>query len=372
MAVTVRTLSRTVTFAGVVLADVLSARGQVSADGGWPTCSVFVTAKPMTGNEEDSLTVVAGAGNNVTRFTGKVRRFRSTFFPKGLELVSTGTLAYADEWAPNETIRFALSWPSGATDQQLVAWALDHVPTKISYSSANIAGTGITLGLNSGLGGTAFDWQAGTSAWAYIRMLDRVTLYRTYQTQDGTIRRVRMIGHPNTTDGFTLGDQDVLEGALGNRNTEQTRNAVEVIGYDYGRNGPNGKVYGTALGNNGFQGDATNPNNRYPDKLQSDLIEDGNDITGTPLGLPGLNAQDLADAMLPDVNKEFVAAEVPSWRDDTHGPGMTCLLDCLNRLAIGESMWVQGYGWEITDSSWTSNYSLSGGGLEQSYTPPPV
>ena len=62
MAVTVRTLSCTVTFASVGLTDVISARGQVSADGGWPTCSVFLSAKPASGNEEDALTVVAGAG----------------------------------------------------------------------------------------------------------------------------------------------------------------------------------------------------------------------------------------------------------------------------------------------------------------------
>src|SRR5437016_11970059 len=100
MAVTVRTISLTATFAGVTLTDVLEARGQVVVDTGWPTCSVFVTAKPATGNEEDTLTVVAGAGNNVTRFTGKVRQFKSTAFPKGIELVGMGSLAYAADWAP--------------------------------------------------------------------------------------------------------------------------------------------------------------------------------------------------------------------------------------------------------------------------------
>jgi hypothetical protein len=55
MSVTVRRVSSAVTFAGVTLADVISARGQVAADSGWPSCSVFVTAKPATGNEEDDL-----------------------------------------------------------------------------------------------------------------------------------------------------------------------------------------------------------------------------------------------------------------------------------------------------------------------------
>ena len=60
MAVTVRTLSKTVVFNSVTLTDVISARGQVSADGGWPTCSVFLTAKAASGNEESTLVVTAG------------------------------------------------------------------------------------------------------------------------------------------------------------------------------------------------------------------------------------------------------------------------------------------------------------------------
>jgi hypothetical protein len=41
----------------------------------------------------------------------------------------------------------------------------------------------------------------------------------------------------------------------------------------------------------------------------------------------------------------------------------------LTRMAIGESMWVWRYAWEIEDG-WTSHYSLSGGGVEQTYTAP--
>lgn len=365
-ALTLRTVEATVMFAGVELTDVISARGQVAADSGWPTCSVFVTAKPATGNEEDTLTVVAGAGNNVTRFTGRVRRFRPSAFPKGVEIVGTGTLAYAAEWAPAEDLIFDDEFPSGATDQALVAWALGFVPG-ISYVGADIQGTGITLGLEAP---EAFDWKAGVSAWQYVQQLDRATLYRTYQQQDGTIRRVRMIGHPSSmTISFILANEDILEGSTADRNTEQTRNAVIVRGHDYGDG--LGPVLGSAYGANDFQGDGTTASLRHPEPFASDLIEDGNDDDGTPLGNGGLDAQDIADAILEDVNKEFVEASIQSWRDDTHGPGQTCLLQSLDRLAIGEKMWVQGYAWEVNDG-WTSTYTLSGGGLEQPYTPPPV
>lgn len=366
MAVTVRTLSKTVTFDSVALTDVISARGQVSADGGWPTCSVFLTAKPGTGNEEDTLTVVAGAGNNVTRFTGRVRRFRSSSFPKGIEMLAMGTLAYADEWAPDEDIIFEDEFPSGATDEDLVQWALDFVPN-VTYTAGNIDGTGITLGTEAP---EAFNWRKGVSAWGYIQALDRATLYRTYQKQDGSIHRVRMIGHPSSsTTNFTLENVDLLEGSTGARNTEQTRNAAIVTGHDYGDG--LGPVLGTAFGSNDFQGDGSVAANRHPEVFSSDLIEDGNDEAGDPLGYGGLNAQDIADDILPDVNKEFVDAEIQSWRDDTHGPGQTCLLDTLARLAIGEKMFVRGYGWEINDG-WFSRYTLSGGGVEVAYTPPGV
>jgi hypothetical protein len=142
-----------------------------------------------------------------------------------------------------------------------------------------------------------------------------------------------------------------------------------VRGHDYGDG--LGPVLGQAYGANDFQGDGATAATRHPESFSSDLIEDGNDDGGTPLGNGGIDAQDIADAILNDVNKEFVEAQIRSWRDDTHGPGLTCLLDTLDRLAIGEKMWVQGYGWEI-DDGWTTTYTLSGGGLEQPYDPPPV
>src|SRR5215831_5119388 len=375
----VRQVSLTVTFAGVVLNNVIQARGEVSADSGWPTCSVFVTAKPPTGNEEDDITVVAGAGNNVTRFTGKVRRFRPSGFPKSIEMVASGTLAYAAELVPPEDILFDETWPSGATDQQLVQWALDQVPG-ITYSAGDIAGTGTTLGTAAHAGSKsswAFDWagglniysktwtwKSGISAWQYIQQIDHATLYRTYQARDGTIYRVQMIGHPDNTADFTLGPQDMLQGASGDRNTEQTRNNLRVLGHDYG------------VGVGPVQGTATaTPIPGVPDRWEmfsSDLIEDGNDPLGSAYGLTGLNADTLADQILPDVDKEFVEASIPSWRDDTHGPGMTCLLDALDRLAIGEPMWVARHAWAVGDNGWMATYGLTGGGLQQTNPSPPV
>jgi hypothetical protein len=273
-----------------------------------------------------------------------------------------GTLAYAAEWAPDEDILFEDEFPTGDTDQNIVKWALDHVPG-VSYTGANIAGTGVTLGTEAP---DVFDWKKGVSAWTYIQNLDRATLYRTYQQRDGTIKRVQMIGHPNTTDAFTLAAEDVLEGSTGSRDTERTRNAVRVVGHDYGDGG--GPTLGFDSGAYGSL-DGTGPDEWKLETFSSDLIEDGNDDVGSPLGLGGLDAQDIAEAILPDVLKEFVEAEIASWRDDTHGPGQTCLLDMLTRMAIGESMWVWRYAWEIEDG-WTSHYSLSGGGVEQTYTAP--
>ena len=355
-----------VTFAGVELADVLSARGQVSADGGWPTCSVFVTVKPTVGNEEDTISVTAGTSNIGVRFVGRVRRFRPSAFPKSMEMLAMGTLAYAAEWAPSEDIFFDEVFPSGATDQAIVQWALHFVPG-VTYTSGNIGGTGTTLGVSAP---EAFDWSAGTSAWSYVQQLDRATQYRTYQTHDGTIRRVQMIGHPSSeTPQFTLANEDVLDGSSASRNTEQTRNAALVRGHDYGDG--TGPVLGAAYSAN-IRGDGSDPATRFPEEFSSNLIEDGNDEDGVPVGEHGLNAQAIAEVILSDVDKEFVEASIRTWRDDLHGPGMTCTLDTLDRLAINEIMWVQDYAWEVSDQGWMATYGLTGGGLPQDYTPPPV
>jgi len=349
----VRHVTCVVHFAGMMLTDVIGARGQVVADAGWPTCSVFCTAKPEDGNEEDDLDVIAGAGTNETRFTGKVRRFRPSGFPKSIELVATGTLAYANEWSPAETLLFDEEFPSGATDQQLVAWALGFVPG-ISYTAGDIGGTGTVLGLSEP---AAFDWEAGQTAWNYIQRLDRATLYRTFQASDGTIWRTQMIGHPSSTPDFTLGPADVLDGATASRDTERTRNYVRVTGYQ-------GLAWGAASGANDFQGPGDVAATRHVEEFSSDLIESGVDEeTGDWDGEDGLRADQIAAAILPDVNKEFVEASVPSWRDDLNGPGQTCLLDMLARLAVGEPMWVQSYSWEVGDQGWIATYGMTGGGL---------
>lgn len=351
----VRAVSCVVHFAGVQLADVLGARGQVVADSGWPICSVFCIAKPTTGNEENDLDVIAGAGNNVTRFTGRVRRFRPSGFPKSIELVCMGTLAYANEWVQAETIEFLDVWPDGATDQQLVAWALSFVPG-VSYDAGDIAGTGVLLGLEAP---EAFDWRADQTAWNYIQRLDRATLYRTYQDSSGTIRRVRMIGHPDATPDFTLAPADMLDGASGSRDTERTRNFVRVLGHDYGADG---EAFAEVAESNDFQGDGSNPATRHVEEFESPLIESGLEEDGTWDGNAGLRADQIAAQVMLDVNKEFVEASIPSWRDALDGPGQTVLVDALARLAIGEPMWLQSYMWEVGEQGWRATYGLTGGG----------
>lgn len=356
-----------VTFAGAVLTNVLSARGESIADSGWPRCSVFVTHKPgePSGTQEADLSVVAGAGNNVTRFVGKARRFRPSAFPKAVEIVGTGTLAYANEWTPSEDIIFDELFSGGVTDQELVTWALGHVPF-ISYDTDNIDGTDILLGTEAP---EAFDWHAGTTAWNYVQQIDRATLFRTYQTQEGVIHRVRMIGHPDNTPDFTLTDNDILDGATSSRDTERTRNYVKVLGHNYGTD----QAQGEAAGSNGFQGSGDVPATRHAEEFSSPLIENGDDEDGGDLGNGGLDARTIAEQILPDVNKQFVEASVPSWRDDTHGPGLTCLLNTVDRLLIGpEPMWVVRYQWEIGDNGWTATYGMTGGGLPRDYDPPPV
>jgi len=354
----------------VLLTDVISAKGEVQVDGGWPTCSVVVRDSPVSAGATDAhLTVDAGATVTtlVTRFNGRLRKIKPTGFPRGIELSCMGTLAYANEWAPDLDLEFEDLFPDGATDQELVAHALNMVPQLGSgFSAGDFSGRGVVLGLEMP---EAFNWNKGTSAWSRIQEIDKATLYRTYQTRDGSIKRVKMIGHPNSTPDFTLGPADCLEGSVGSRDTERTRNAAVVEGVNYAKDGP---ARGFAYGANAFQGSGDDPTTRYPSKYSSNLIENGLDPDDDPLDNLGLDAMVIAAEILPDVNKEFVEATIPSWRDDVHGPGLTCLLDMLDRLKIGEPMWVVRYQWEVTEKGWIATYGMTGGGLPQTYTPPEV
>jgi len=349
MAITIRNVSLSATLAGEPLENIISARGEIVADSGWQNCSVYVTEKPgeAAGLQEAPLTVTAGAGNNIVRFTGVVRRYRPSAFPKGVEIQAQGYLAYADEWAPSEDIFFDEEFPAGAHDEAIVAWALDHVPN-VTYNAADLEGWGAVMGT---IAPEAFDWKAGMSAWSYIKQIDRATLFRTFQTADGTIRRSLMVGHPNDTPDFTITDAHVLDGATLTRDTQRTRNYAHVLGYSFG---PDDQVEGTAAGSNPIQGPGDVEATCHAEEFSSNLIEDP----------PGVDAGLVATWVLSDVNKQFVEASVPTWLDGTHEPGMTVFLACAERLLTNEPLWLARYAWEVgEDGGWIATYGLTGGGL---------
>lgn len=370
MAVIVRRLFGQAVFDGVILTNMLAARGSMTADGGWPTCSVYCEAKPAAGNEEDELTVSAGAGTNLTRFVGVVRTFRTSAFPRSVELLGMGTLAYADEWAPDEDIVFETIFPDGGLDVDVIQWALSlvKIPAGVAgYAYApTFQGRPQLLGTQGGAP-KAFDWKAGTPAWRYVEQIDRATLFRTWQRFDGLLERSKMLGRPGGTPTLTLDPSTMYDGARGERDTTRTRNFVRVLGYDHAeRTGPVSNGDGT-WGANDFQGGGDDPATRHPEVFTSDLIESGLDfVAGAWVwdGMPGLRADELAAEIILDVNKEFVEASVPSYVDGRYAPGETVLLDALERLHIGEPMWLRGYGWEIGDGGFRSSFELQGGGID--------
>ena len=359
MAVTLRSVSISATLAGEPLDNIIGARGSIVADSGWQNCSVFVTEKPgdAAGLQEAPLVVTAGAGNNVVRFTGVVRRYRPNAFPKSVEIIAQGNLVYADEWAPSEDIIFEDEFPRGAHDEAIVAWALDHVPN-ITYDSANLDGWGAIMGAEAP---DAFTWRAGQSAWNYIKQIDRASLFRTFQAADGTIRRALMVGHPNETPDFTISPEHILDGATLTRDTQRTRNYVKVLGYQYDQFS---QVQGEAWGSNPIQGPGDVAATRHAEEFSSNLIELGVDEDGGAIGTYGVDAQLVATWVLSDVNKAFVEASIPTWLDGTHEPGMTVFLAAADRLLANEPLWLARYDWEVGDNSgWTATYGLTGGGL---------
>ena len=182
---------------------------------------------------------------------------------------------------PTTDLLFDEEFPSGATDQALVAWALGFVPG-ISYvgrqyrrhghHARHRGARGVRLARRRlGLAvrpaarpGHALPHLSGSGRDDLPRADDRPSLEHHHQLYAGDR------GHPRGLDGLAEHRADSGTPPLSAATTTAT---VSV------------PMLGTAYGINDFQGDGATAATRHPEHFSSDLIEDGNDEDGTPLGL---------------------------------------------------------------------------------------
>lgn len=379
----------------------------------WPTTNdATVTNGGVTFQEsgvdikyDDVIEITMGAGTNVLRFRGLFRKFTYGMFPRAVGLLCLGYLARAHEYENIEgTVEFGglslfdLVGTVTATDADVVKAVLTRAG--ISYTGANIGGTGVTWGSRSSLHQYVFVWRAammpganvvmtgyggvGQKALDYISSWDRVSgvyvdathasgFYRTYETVNG-IYRALIGGRPRNTVDFTFSEGiDIEANAQGTREYP-IANAAYVTGIDIagiaGAN-PVRNVNGST-----FVGQSSNPfqlTGPVTYEFSSPFIEWALEADG---GI-GMNCERVGNALLQDLNRETVTATFRTPRDELIQPGDTILVQGPggqpDRSGIGEPLWVDAVTTGVNERGMLYQDLVgTGGGLADAYTPAPA
>jgi hypothetical protein len=195
----VRTPYLSVTLKGQTLTNVLAARVSLGFDLAVSEATVTLATVPTTGSHYDPVTISMGAGNNnVLRFTGILREFDYSLFPRSVTLVCRGNLSRAADVRPSpldQTAAWRIAGLPGlylsdattqtgtsvagfmgaarAWDQDVALTLLSKVPGLGTFSPTTIGGTSTDLG---NLPPDATVWGLDESVLSYIQKLDAVSL----------------------------------------------------------------------------------------------------------------------------------------------------------------------------------------------------
>lgn len=365
---------------------ILSARASYGFDSRIGQASIVTPIFPGTLTYDDEVTLVMGAGNNITRFVGLVRDFQYSLVPRGVETVMKGQLVRADEYENVEDgaglfgglmLNDLLGTPTG-TASTIVQAVLSKAG--VSFTGSNIDSTATVYG---GFYDDAFLWRngandanpdvrdAGETALSYIERYDEIDAesgggrYRTFETLGGDVYRYLAGGRPRNTTDFTFTETvDILDGHF-ERSISETRNYFYVTGYDPGDSfGP--KAF-ALQDSNTFQPNTT----QHTQRFSSPMIERSLDSDpGT-----GMSAETVTDALSHDFNREIVKGWITTYRDDALGIGQTHLVQApggaVDRLGVGERLWAQGLDISVDEQGFTQRVSYLGGGVDSSLPAPP-
>lgn len=377
---------------------------------GWrrsvPEATLYVKADPAPGtalyNQVLELTLGAGT-HNVLSFTGLFRGYSPALWPHAIGLVFRGYMTLLEEFQNRDDPLRAggltlldLLGSLTATDADVVMAVLDRVG--VTYTPANIDGTGVTFGSRAPL--TNFLWRSGTgtnpltplagagqSALDHIQEWDRASavftddtspagFYRFYETVSGFYRAL-IGGRPRSTPALTFTEGIDLDIQSVSARDYPLANAVYVTGYDPGLGiGPvrNQDLDATGGNNGGFLGqfDTTFMGMAVTRDYSSPFIEWG---TEAEAGI-GMNAERVGYALLMDYDRETVTVRFRTPRDELITPGMTILVQgpggAPGRLLVGENLWVD----EVTrgsaeDGEFYQTVVATGGGAPDPTPVPP-
>lgn len=380
----------------------------------WPTTNdATVTNGGVTFQESgadvvynDPVVLTMGAGNNVARFKGLVRKLGYSLFPRGVAIQCVGYLTLVHEFQNTDGTPDigglsleALTGTATPTDQAVVLAVLARTGISSALYTGNIGGTGVTWGSRSVLQNYHYVWRAGMmpganvvvsgyggvgqSALDYIQLWDKVSavyvnatspagFYRTYETVNGIFRSL-IGGRPRSTQDFTFSEGVDIEAAGQGTREFPIANAVYVTGADFGITGANPvrNVDGST-----FVGQSSNPfqpsTRPVSYEFSSPFIEWALESDG---GI-GMNCERVGNALLLDMNRETVTVRFRTPRDVLVTPGMTILVQGPggqpDRLGIGEPLWVDEVTVSIDESgSFSQDITGTGGGTPDAYTPAP-
>lgn len=275
-----------------------------------------------------------------------------------------------------------LTGSSTATGSQLINAVLGIVGVSVGGGSINDNGVIFnSFGIED-----PFIWAAGTdpnglgdmqrpgeTALDYINKICRVMgvssggFYRFFSTTGGDLYAFLIGGMPKGSPDFTFTEGvDFLSGKATRR--YPAANAVLVTGYNFGDGGPDGAgspEYFRLVNSNPFMSGAT----PFTYTFNSPLIERSND--SDPGG--GMSCETVANAIMPDVNRQTVYLPGRLFTNALLGPGQTIQVQggpLGNMGVIGENLWLQDLTVRFDGEGISQDVILIGGGVASTSTPP--
>lgn len=391
---------------GSAITNMYSASWRAGFNIPYPEASVVVPSLPVGFDQNQTLQIVAGSGtnNSVVRFLGRTRdpeyNLDGTITLRGVGQMERA-YTYENSEDPTSSGGLTLFDLLGAltgTDSAVVQAVLTKVG--ISYTAANIGGTGVTFG--SQADEDAFMWAAGDSptglfadqgagetALEYIARWDRVSavhpgsfaavgstsanspgaitapvgFYRTFETLGGVIYRSLIGGRPRSVAAYTFTEGvDIRAGSIARK--FPLANRFVAVGYDYGDGEPTRFVMQSS---NPYMAPTVF---RTAPPISSSMIEK----TAENDAGSGMSCEKVTYAIEPDLNRIIVSGSFTTGRDDPIGPGATILVQALGglpgRLGTGENVWVQSVSGRVDrDAGFVQELEILGGGVPDNYLP---
>lgn len=346
----IRTPYLRVTCDGQEVTNRLSASWTLGYDLRIGEATIVVPFSPPWSKYYSYIVIEAGANQatSAVRWSGFIVEFDSTSYPGAVALICRGPLYFADLDQCDAAAGIDLSAAgAGQTDQAIVAFLL--FEAGLAAYHGTLGGTGKTLGT---LAKDQYLWPLGQSALAMIDAIDQISLgYRTFETTGGSIIRTQITANPGTTPAATFTDGvDILAESTNQQSVMSIKNAVAITGY-------NDPATGAQFSYNLQQANPYIINGVRVESLSSPLIE------SSTTGGTGVSCQEVAEWLLPEVNRGLDTLSLATPRDDNVGPGSTIAVNDLQRLGLNQNLWVQRVQGSFDASGFTQHFTCLGAAL---------